>query len=91
MSDNGLPPAGSVQTEQTFALRDIGRRRPYHADGLMACIPAGLARQLEQSGSVLMKRPGGLGPSTSRNHADADQGEKVALPDELMLLWAVTW
>ncbi len=76
MSNNDLRPASSMELEETlsFALRYAGRKRVHHADGMMARITAErLVRHLEQSGYVLMKRPGEAAPSTSRYHADTNE------------------
>jgi hypothetical protein len=55
-----LRPANLEEVAETlaFALRYEGRRRVHHADTMMAEIAAErLARHLEQSGFVIMKRP----------------------------------
>ncbi len=52
----------------SFALRYEGRKRVHHADDMMARITAErLVEHLQRSGYVLMKRPTGPAPTTSRH------------------------
>ena len=63
-----LRPASQEEIEQSlsFALRYDGRRRVRHANDAMARITAErLVRHLQDSGTVLMKRPDAAAPSTS--------------------------
>lgn len=66
-----LRPATSEEIEETlsFALRFKGRKRADIAGPMVAQIAAEhLRRHLEASGFVVMKRPTGQAPSTSRYH-----------------------
>ncbi|MBV9653691.1 MAG: hypothetical protein JOZ42_03910 [Acetobacteraceae bacterium] len=70
-ADPPLRPATAEEIAESlsFALRYAGRRRVHHADEVMARVTAErLAEHLERSGFVLMKRPDGVAPSTSRHH-----------------------
>lgn len=69
--DPRLRPATPEEIAESlsFALRYDGRRRVHHADEAMARITAErLVRHLERSGYVLMRRPEGPAPSTTRHH-----------------------
>ena len=58
----------------SFALRYDGRRRVHHADEIMARITAErLAKHLERSGFVLMKRPPAPDPTTSHMPLPSDR------------------
>jgi len=66
-----LRPATAEEIEETlsFALRFKGRKRADVAGPMMAQIAAEhLRRHLEASGFVVMKRPTGQAPSTTRHH-----------------------
>ncbi len=66
-----LRPATAAEVEETlsFALRFKGRRRTDAAGSMVAQIAAEhLRRCLEESGFVIMKRPAGAAPSTTRHH-----------------------
>lgn len=66
-----LRPATAEEIEETlsFALRFKGRKRADVAGPMMAQIAAEhLRRHLEASGFVVMKRPTGQAPSTTRYH-----------------------
>ena len=66
-----LRPATAEEIEETlsFALRFKGRRRADVAGPMLAQIAAEhLRRHLEASGFVVMKRPAGQAPSTTRHH-----------------------
>ncbi len=68
---DALRPATPEEVEDTlsFALRFDGRKRVHHADEIMARITAErLARHLERSGIVLMKRKAATAPTTSPHH-----------------------
>lgn len=65
---HSLHPAtvGELEASLSFALRYEGRRRVHTADDVMARVTAErLVRHLQQSGYVLMRRPGIAAPSTS--------------------------
>jgi hypothetical protein len=70
MSDTSpLRPAtpDEIATALSFALRYRGRKRVFDADDAMARITADrLVRHLEASGFVVMKKPPGEAPTTSR-------------------------
>ena len=66
-----LRPATPEEIEETlsFALRFKGRKRSDVAGPMIAQIAAEhLRRSLEASGFVVMKRPTGQAPSTTRHH-----------------------
>ena len=66
-----LRPATPEEIEETlsFALRFKGRKRADVAGPMVAQIAAEhLRRHLEASGFVVMKRPTGPAPSTTRHH-----------------------
>lgn len=66
-----LCPATAEEIEESlaFALRFKGRKRADVAGPLVAKIAAEhLRRHLEASGFVVMKRPTGAVPSTTRHH-----------------------
>ena len=68
---DALRPATPEEVEETlsFGLRYDGRKRVHHADEIMARITAErLARLLERSGIVLMKRAPAPAPTTSPHH-----------------------
>ena len=59
--------ADEIAETLSFALCYQGRKRVHDADDAMARITAArLVRHLEASGFILMKRPPGAGPTTSR-------------------------
>ena len=67
--------AQEIQESLSFALRYAGRKRVHHADDAMARITAErLVQHLERSGFVLMKRPDGAAPSTSKHSHPNDAG-----------------
>jgi hypothetical protein len=71
-----LRPATSDEIEETlsFALRFKGRRRVDVAGPMVAQIAAEhLRRHLEASGFVVMKRPTGTAPSTTRYHRRSEE------------------
>ena len=60
---------GEVEETLSFALRFKGRKRADVAGPMVAQIAAEhLRRHLEASGFVVMKRPTGQAPSTTRHH-----------------------
>ena len=66
-----LRPATAQEIEETlsFALRYKGRKRTDIAGPAVAQIAAEhLRRCLEESGFVVMKRPDGKAPTTTRHH-----------------------
>jgi hypothetical protein len=70
-----LRPATAEEIEETlsFALRFRGRKRADVAGPMVAQIAAEhLRRSLEASGFVVMKRPTGEAPSTTRYHPRRD-------------------
>lgn len=70
-----LRPATAEEIEETlsFALRFKGRKRVDVAGPMVAQIAAEhLRRHLEVSGFIIMKRPTGPAPSTTRYHPRPD-------------------
>jgi hypothetical protein len=75
-----LHPATPEEIEETLAFalrfRFKGRKRADTAGPMMAKIAAEhLRRSLEASGFVVMKRPAGPAPSTTRYHRRPEDGD----------------